>query len=450
MLIRPRLTDYYDLPVSQDRVDFAIPFLDEDIPLFVDPFLLWKSPSIQEQSLHTAVIASFNAIGQRSSTDYDAVVDLLIRLSECEEVGLGVGKSREGRRIGKGVAREIIRLFRDVPDIERNGIGHIELLQMFVEQISKDRISDFTCGFLKSYLIDYTIVQAERIGIPCEPVALEVYRYDRCRIETENVAIPRNPVDGKPMLLVPKRWLRAVPWISFDDYFAKIAVPDGELPKDRAELLTYNRQHFGAVAAYVHQRERLQADCQHDPLFTQIPVISAKRRLASIKKLPAGKDDNADKKYEDAAGALLASLLYPELDFAAEQVRTESGVLIRDMIFYNSRSVDFLSDIYAQYGARQLIFELKNVKALEREHVNQLNRYLNEEFGRFGVFVTRNDPPASIRKSLVDLWSGQRRSLLVLTDADLDLMVSVFDSKQRLPIEVLKRAYVKFTRSFPG
>ena len=42
-LIRPRLNDYYGLPFTQEAVDFAIPFLDEDVPLYLDPFLLWKS-----------------------------------------------------------------------------------------------------------------------------------------------------------------------------------------------------------------------------------------------------------------------------------------------------------------------------------------------------------------------------------------------------------------------
>ena len=40
MIIRPRLTDYYDIPLLQSEVDFAIPFMDEDIPLYVDPFLI--------------------------------------------------------------------------------------------------------------------------------------------------------------------------------------------------------------------------------------------------------------------------------------------------------------------------------------------------------------------------------------------------------------------------
>jgi hypothetical protein len=90
------------------------------------------------------------------------------------------------------------------------------------------------------------------------------------------------------------------------------------------------------------------------------------------------------------------------------------------------------------------------VRELERDHVNQLNRYLNEQFGSFGVFVTRNPAPTRIRRSLVDLWSAQRKAIVVLTDSDLEQMVAVFESKQRKPLEVLKRSYVEFTRSLPG
>jgi hypothetical protein len=52
-MIRPRLTDYHKVYVAQAKVDFAIPFLDEDIPLHVAPFLIWRSPSFQD-------IARFN------------------------------------------------------------------------------------------------------------------------------------------------------------------------------------------------------------------------------------------------------------------------------------------------------------------------------------------------------------------------------------------------------
>ncbi|HEX6642424.1 MAG TPA: hypothetical protein VF215_15000, partial [Thermoanaerobaculia bacterium] len=381
MLLRPRLTDYFDLPLTQESADFAIPFLGEDIPLYVDPFLLWKSPSLQEQALHTAMIASFNGLGDMARTDAKRAIDILVELSECKETGLGAGRTRSGRRIGRNIAEETLRLFSGVPDIERNGIGHIEVLQLCVDQISKDRISDLTCSFLKSFLIDYTMDQARQFGIPVQRVTIGVYRYTRRDIVIEDVSLPISPTDGAPILLVPKHWLRHAPWISFDDFFATVVAPDENIPRDRVHLLNFNRANHSLVSSYIAAKERAQADCTNDPLFRPIPVTSAKKKLSTIQRLPTGNALNADKKYEDAVGALLASLFYPHLDFATEQSRTDSGVLIRDLIFYNGRSIDYLKDIYDQYGSRQLVFELKNVKALEREHINQLNRYLNEEFG---------------------------------------------------------------------
>lgn len=146
----------------------------------------------------------------------------------------------------------------------------------------------------------------------------------------------------------------------------------------------------------------------------------------------------------------MASLLYPHLDFAAEQSRTDSGVQIRDLIFYNNRSQDFLDDIHRLFDCRQVVIELKNVKEVEREHINQLNRYLSDQFGRFGVLLTRNPLPQSIFRNTIDLWSGQRRCIIALTDADLELMVQVFETRQREPVEVLKRAYIDFTRAVPA
>jgi hypothetical protein len=41
-IIQPRITDYHNIDVIQAKVDFAIPFLAEDIPLYVDPSPIQK------------------------------------------------------------------------------------------------------------------------------------------------------------------------------------------------------------------------------------------------------------------------------------------------------------------------------------------------------------------------------------------------------------------------
>ncbi|MCW8934505.1 MAG: hypothetical protein OQK98_07250 [Gammaproteobacteria bacterium] len=455
MLIRPRFTEFNDVHVPQHELDFAIPFLNEDIPLYIDPFLIWKSPSLSDKGLHQMIIAAFNNLGALTKSGHiDKAVEQLVLASECDEVGLGNSATRKGKRIGKKSAIEVLSLFERISYYKDHGFRHIEEIQLFVDGIGKDRVSDIACNFMKSYLIDFTHQECSDLGISMQRVRVAaVYNHDKKEFETIEATLPVHPETGTPLLLIPKRWLRHVPWLSYDSYFRNhcpqddIAHEGEELTK--VKVLTYNRDNYGVIDAYVRERERTVADCEHDPLFTQIPILSAKRKFATIKKLPTGKTGGADMKYERAMGELLPSLFYPYLDFAQEQARTDSGVSIRDLIFYNSRTHEFLRQIMNDYGSRQITFEMKNVAKIKREHVDQLNRYLHDDLGKFGVFVTRNPLQKAELTRTVDLWSGQRKAVIVLTDTDLEQMVEVFDSKQRHPIDFLVRSYQQYRRRCP-
>ena len=63
MIPTEKISEFFDVLVSQEESDFAIPFLDEDIPFCLDPFLLWRSPSMQDTSLHAMLVNSFNYLG---------------------------------------------------------------------------------------------------------------------------------------------------------------------------------------------------------------------------------------------------------------------------------------------------------------------------------------------------------------------------------------------------
>ncbi|MBU2731657.1 hypothetical protein HF641_02440 [Acidithiobacillus ferridurans] len=419
--------------------------------------MLWKSPSQQDQALHTAIINSFNHLNylvkKRRSED---AIATLIEISECQEVGLGVSKTRKGVKIGKGQAEQILQLFHDIPEYSQFGFTHFEVIQLYISGISKDRVSDIACNYIKSFLIDYTIEQCESLRIPVEGVILDsIYNYKSNALDlNQKVYLPVNPINKEPIIFTPKRWLRLNPWINFEDYFQSYCPRDEifnpDEPQERVKVLNYNREHYGAVQGYIEYKTRNIDDCTNDPLFSQIPTLSAKRKLDQLIKLPTGKENGADLKYEDLSASLLSSLFYPHLDFAQTQSRTESGRHIRDLVFYNNRDVDFLDEIFSEYGNRQLVVEMKNVKAIERDHVNQLNRYLQSGFGSFGVFLTRHELPKAIYQNTIDLWSSQRKCIIALTDEDLKLMVQVCESKQRVPIEVLKKKYIEFRRSCPS
>jgi hypothetical protein len=260
-LIRPRLTEFHGISAAQHETDFAIPFLSEDIPLYVDPFLLWKSPSLQDKGLHQVLLGGFNHLGSlvKSGAHREATLQLIVS-SECDEVGLGVSASRSGHRIGESHAREILSLFERVPYYRDHGFRHLEEIQLFVAGVSRDRISDFSCSFLKSFLIDYTHQQCRELRIPVKAVAVpNVYDPGKRIFVDAQAEVPVHPETGKPLLFVPKRWLRFVPWISYDGYF-KEACPQDDIAHEgeeltRVKVITYNRENFGVVDG-LHSRER--------------------------------------------------------------------------------------------------------------------------------------------------------------------------------------------------
>ena len=453
-IVRPRLTDYYGILVSQAEADFAIPFLDEDIPLYLDPFLLWRSPSQQDNALHTALINSFNHLGfLEKQGKRSQAINILTALSECDEVGFGHSHTRQGHRIGSATAAEILDLFRAIPEYEKRGFIHFEEIQFFVDLISRDRISDIACNLLKSFLIDYTTQQCQAHHIPTRKASAPVYSYRENKLVVESdLALPANPETRKPIILVPRRWLRFRPWLDFSEYSTQY-FPQEKLSasgQSRIAVLAFNRQNYGAVRDYVAAKERTAQDCQNDPLFSQIPIASAKTSLRTIQALPTGLKEENDRKYERELSRLLASAFYPQLDFAKAQSRTESGVLIRDLVFYNNRSHEFLAALFDTYDCRQIVMEMKNVNELKSEHINQLNRYLTEQFGKFGVILTRRMPLPKVYRNTIDLWAGQRRCILILDDFDLQQIVTLYESRQRDPLDVLKKKYVEFIRACPG
>lgn len=455
-MIRPRLTDHHNIFAPQKELSFAIPFLDEDLPLFVDPFLLWSSPSQQDNALHVSIVDGLNSIGRLWLRGrQEEAVEQIVTASECGEVGLGQSKTRKGKPLGIAEAKKLLGLFEQIPQVRENGLTRIEVLQLLVPGIGRDRISDFSCSFIKSFLIDYTIDQADRWGIPRQKTSIgNIYDFKAGVFRSEDgVELPVRPDTGEPILLVPKRWLRFIPWISFEDYFTHYVPQDDAVRHaeklGHVEVLDFNRQHYDAVERYVQKRVATAKDCQNDPLFAQMPVTSAKAKLRELQKLPSGTSEKADKRYENLMVTMLASFFYPDCDFATDQARTDSGVCIRDLIFYNNRSHPFLRDVFDLYESRQLVFEMKNVAKIEREHINQLNRYLADSFGRFGVIVTRNPLPKAMMSNTIDLWSGQRKAILVLTDQDIEQMVDVFETKQRAPLDVLKKKYFEFNQRLP-
>ncbi|MBC3986628.1 hypothetical protein H8N01_29620 [Streptomyces sp. AC536] len=455
--INPRLSDVFDLTIRQDEVSFVIPHLKEDLPLSIDPFLLWKSESVEYAALHEILLSFVEKVRSESVGGGETRARLLLsEVAEPVELGLGYAAgTKRGSALGPALRAAITDTFRDTPQLNAGGINHIELLALLVPKIAEDRISDITASVLKKWLTDYSGQQARQLGIPTRSFRMVGWDGDRLDWIPFTCQLPYNPVDGSPIILCPLDLLRRLPWINYVDYYrstyAPLVLPPGRSRKavPKESVLAYNRAHYDTVQTYVASREANASLCTPDPLFTPLRFTTLQRKLAELRKLPTGKTGGADKQFEDLAFDLLSSLLYPELDLAADQVRTISGAHIRDVIFHNDRKTAFLGDLRDQYGARQIVVELKNVRSLETEHVNQLYRYLDdEEIGKFGILLARNPMPRNVAQNIVDLHSSKRAAVLCLDDSDLELMLQLMESGRR-PIEAIRKKYVEFTRTLP-
>ena len=455
-LINPRLSDVFGLVIRQDEVDFVVPHLNEDLRLSLDPFLLWKSDKAHYREMHSAVLSFIRQVQAKALAGHITLAhSLLSEVREPDELGLGYSEgTKHGSAIGPSLRSAIVQVFREIPQLESVELDHLEILALTVPKIAEDRLSDITASVLKKWLAEFTWQRCNDLDIPTHRYRLIGWDPDLLDWRPFDARLPYNPANESPVLLAPLDLLRKLPWINYDDYYKStyarlVLAPSRRSRVGKENVLAYNRANYDLVSRYVGHRERQSSACHPDPLFTPLQLDTLKNKAAEIRALAPGRADGADKKFEALAFDLLSSLLYPELDLAGSQERTISGAHIRDVIFHNDGKTAFLQDLRKIYLARQLVFELKNVAALESEHVNQLYRYLdNEDMGRYGILFSRKPPPRRVQQNIIDLHSSKRVAIICLDDSDVDLMIQLLDSHRR-PIEALRKKHVNFTRQLP-
>jgi len=133
-----------------------------DMPLFIDPFLLFASEEEEYKKLHQGLINHILILKEIAIEDSGtAVNNSIFRFPEIKQNWLGVSKfGNEGRGLGKDFAKKIITSFNGFYNSFGNedisSETHIEKLTIMNPRIGKDFISDFTTNLIFDYLLQYT------------------------------------------------------------------------------------------------------------------------------------------------------------------------------------------------------------------------------------------------------------------------------------------------------
>lgn len=225
-----RFSEKFKVPDAKSA-DWFDPLLDQDTPLYVDPFLVFDDKEQLWQGARDEVVAFFDtaaqlveqANGNTKSIAFEKAVRLL-KFPEPFEfaLGLSMGKVR-----GSGTGAKFAADMADVLELAHKH-GHVadlaslEGFHLFTDGIGRDRVSDILCNVLKHRFIAYTQDTAKKLGIPTERVMVKHANWDQknARWIDSYVQLPKSLETNGGVILTPQRFLKDLPSISLDGFWA--------------------------------------------------------------------------------------------------------------------------------------------------------------------------------------------------------------------------------------
>lgn len=454
--------------ISQFDVDFVIPRIGVDLPLGIDPFLLFKSRNATFSALHGIVLTTFNTAVDALRSGDVATAKYLFDFPEVSEIGLGyTQKGKRGSGVGSYLSRLIIETLNESPALMERGVRHIEEMQLVSVGIAADRTSDIAANLIKQYLIEYTQKQCALWDIPLHSGVPINHIFDPERLEwyDDYTDLPISPVDNSPIILVPRRIVRSLPWINYDDYFrmefsaylrAKRVRKDNQLQGNRTISKSYGKKEVTAVTRleveridrYVNLKEETasQAQPSENYLIASERCPEAERLKQELTPITHGNVHAYI--YQRTVLEILNYLFNPELIDGEFEVKTVDGTERRDIIFTNDSDQSFWKYVRQEHSAFLIMFETKNTSSLEPAHYNQAAIYLGDRLGYLGFIVTRNAAtPANQRKAFsIYNDSRPRKIILVLSDQDLITMLDM-KCRGKDPMRFIQKAYRHFRQT---
>jgi hypothetical protein len=339
-----------------------------DLPLFVDPFLLFNSKKPLYRNLHEQMIEYLRFLKDKSVGDRKldpSLISAWYMFPEVRQNWLGfAAKSNRGRGLGPAFAKALHetlgKLFGSFGAESVTRGSHLEKLCLIRGNVGRDSISDFTNNLIREFLLDYTQTFTLQNVPPSLRRRVTVrnvrFNYDTESWEADTYELPWYLTDY--VLLTPKNILtRSENWINKKDLIDSFSSLPGALPDKQL---------------------RSQIDNYFKKILPKSPGRADERRAAlrTIKEFPQMIDvyirhkENTGKEAEGIARqrVSLSQQLY------LEHFRELSELLHRESGFYgNSGStraeaherVVFLKDVIENKGGHR-IFYLRG-EPLERE-----------------------------------------------------------------------------------
>ncbi|TAL04333.1 MAG: hypothetical protein EPO08_01590 [Rhodospirillaceae bacterium] len=245
-------SDHFDVnPVVLEKYGAFDVSLLTDLPLFIDPFLLFNSKQSKYRQLHDDIIQYLVFLKGKALAGQ--VDEHLLRAWYCfpevRQTWLGFTEGgNDGRGLGMDFAKALHGSLHDLfPDFGEEQVtqgSHLEKVCLIKDGVGRDNISDFTTNLIKGYLYGYTedFAKTHLREQQCRRISIRnvVFNYDTETWEAREFVLPW--VNGDHVVLTPKDILtRDENWINRVDLLREfeeipLAIPDQQL---RAQVNNY-------------------------------------------------------------------------------------------------------------------------------------------------------------------------------------------------------------------
>lgn len=157
-------TDFFNVPTETlDKYGAFNLSLINDLPVFIDPFLLFGSKKPEYQELHKSILDYLIFLKSKSEagiTDISQIKSWYL-FPEVKQNWFGYSKvgnggSGLGKKFGIAMSSSMHIVFDDLGKEKITQSSHLEKAGLFEIGVGKDNISDFTTNLTKDFLLSYT------------------------------------------------------------------------------------------------------------------------------------------------------------------------------------------------------------------------------------------------------------------------------------------------------
>lgn len=460
-----KISEYFDLGVTQPSLDFVDVDVDSDTPVSIDPRAIriqggeWSGECVMLlQSFFTEVLEAV------AIQDTRRVKQLLNRLGEPNETHLGFSvKKSQGRGLGGGGATDIAESLSNSAAGRSGLLADLEDSALFVKNIGPDIISDITTHIIRGALIGYTQDACEFYGIPMESQASgSVWNPDLLEWQEGYVELPR-AADNK-LLLVPKSIVRALPLLDKDKYFRGYIAPyleaeefaaqsslvytlasgeqrvnrqelERKYGKDKLAIVRHTATFPEALRKYKNSITKTTAPpLDHEEIASRTGTTGPDFQDLLDRVLAIRPGAGGATLYHRAVRDLLSAIFYPFLGNVRTEDKLHEGRKRLDIVFDNFAGSGFFYWV-THFKAPTIVVECKNYsRDLNNPELDQIGGRFSLHRGWVGIIVCRKfeDKDLFLRRCR-DTAQDNRGYIMALDDDDLGVLTKSVINVQQEP-----------------